>query len=173
MKSLLTPWRYAYLVEDKSAGECIFCRALARARDDDSSLIVYRGAHNFVILNLYPYSNGHMMIVPNRHVASPSQCAPAHRAELIDLAAVCELALRETYKADGINMGMNLGRAAGAGIEEHYHLHVVPRWQGDTNFMAVTADTRIIPEELTRTRERLRRALLDRLGPEPSEPPGG
>jgi len=168
MKSLFTPWRYSYLVQEKPMSSCVLCDALSNAEREDS-LLVYRGASNFVILNLYPYTNGHMMIVPNDHVASPSASTAAQRAELIDLAAACETALRESYGADGINMGMNLGRAAGAGIEAHYHLHVLPRWEGDTNFMAVTAETRIIPEDLQLTRARLRRALQERLGSERSQ----
>ena len=152
MKSLFTPWRYSYLLQEKPPdGECIFCRALTHT-DDKKSLVVYLGAYNFIILNLYPYSNGHVMIVPNAHVASPAASTANQRAELIDMATACESALREAYGAEGINMGMNLGRAAGAGVEAHYHLHVLPRWEGDTNFMAVTADTRIIPEDLYKTR---------------------
>jgi len=167
MKQLITPWRYSYLVQEKPKGRCIFCDALAGA-DASDSLLVYRGRHNFVILNLYPYANGHLMVVPKAHLSSPSESSPEQRAELIDLASTCEAALREIYRADGINMGMNLGRAAGAGIEAHYHLHVVPRWEGDTNFMAVTAETRIIPEDFPLTRKRLREQLLARLGAEPA-----
>jgi len=163
MKSLLSPWRYAYLVQDRPAGECVFCHALAHS-DEDASLIVHRGRHNFVILNLYPYTNGHLMVVPNDHVASPSDSGAAQRAELMDLASACEAALRDAYRADGVNLGMNLGKAAGAGIEAHYHMHVVPRWEGDTNFMAVTADTRIIPEDLQVSKGRVRDALARRLG---------
>ena len=162
MQSLFAPWRYSYLIEARTKGECVFCTALHRP-DDDSSLIVHRASHNFVILNLYPYTNGHLMIVPNQHVASPSDSTPVQRAELIDLASACEQALRATYQSDGINMGMNLGKAAGAGLEEHYHLHVLPRWEGDTNFMAVTANTRVIPEALQTTRDRLRVALAKTL----------
>lgn len=164
MKSLLTPWRYSYLVEDKSRGGCVFCDALAGPEDEKTHL-VYRASHNFIILNLYPYTNGHLMIVPNVHLASPSDSSAEQRGEMMELAAACEAALREIYRADGINLGMNLGRAAGAGIEAHYHLHVVPRWEGDTNFMAVLADTRIIPEDMSTTRQRLREALEERLGP--------
>ena len=170
MKSLFTPWRYSYLVQEKTQdNRCIFCEALART-DDESSLVVYRGLHNFIILNLYPYSNGHVMIVPNAHLAFPSSSSAEQRSEMIDLATACESALRESYRADGVNMGMNLGRAAGAGIEAHYHLHVLPRWEGDTNFMAVTAETRIIPEDLLLTRDRLRAALRARLGPAAGAP---
>ncbi|MGH9867723.1 MAG: HIT family protein [Candidatus Polarisedimenticolia bacterium] len=159
MKSLLSPWRYSYLVQERPAAECIFCDALAHA-DDHESLIVHRGRENFVILNLYPYTNGHLMVVPNTHVAAPSSSTPSQRAELMELASACEAALRAAYRADGVNLGMNLGRAAGAGIEAHYHLHVVPRWEGDTNFMAVTAETRIIPESLQVSKARVKEALV-------------
>ena len=163
MRSLFTPWRYEYLSGPRPvAVECIFCSARDAARTDapgepgDIDLVVHRASHNFIILNRYPYTNGHMMVVPNEHLASPSASDGRQRAEMFELAAICEAALREVYSADGINMGMNLGRAAGAGIETHFHLHVVPRWEGDTNFMTVTAETRIIPEEFARTRERLK-----------------
>lgn len=164
MQSLLTPWRYDYLTGPKPDCACIFCQA-RDGSDDDETLIVHRAKHSFVILNRYPYSNGHVMVVPNDHVARPSQSDPAHRAELFDIASVCEAVLREQYNADGINLGMNIGRAAGAGVVSHYHLHIVPRWDGDTNFMAVTAGTRLIPEELADTCRRLRSALSSRLGP--------
>jgi len=167
MKSLFTPWRYAYLVSPKTqTAQCIFCEANA-ANQDESTLVVYRGVHNFIILNRYPYTNGHVMIVPNAHVASPGGSTPAQRAEMIDLAATCESILRDAYSAEGINVGMNLGKAAGAGVEEHYHMHVLPRWVGDTNFMAATANTRIIPEDLAVTRLKLARALDERLGAAP------
>ncbi|HET6373099.1 MAG TPA: HIT domain-containing protein [Candidatus Polarisedimenticolia bacterium] len=163
MESLFAPWRYSYLTREPEGGECIFCRARAHP-DDHDSLLVYQGAHNFVILNRYPYNNGHLMIVPNDHVSSPSESNAAQRAELIELATTCESALKAIYRPDGINLGMNLGRAAGAGIEKHYHLHMVPRWDGDTNFMAVTAGTRIIPEDLGQTRTRLQTELERRCG---------
>jgi ATP adenylyltransferase len=161
MRSLFTPWRYEYLAGPRpTAVDCIFCAAREPAGSEPpapsgTDLVVHRAARNFIILNRYPYANGHMMIVPNEHLSSPAASDHEQRAEMFDLAATCEAALREVYAADGINMGMNLGRAAGAGIESHFHLHVVPRWEGDTNFMAVTADTRIIPEDFDRTRERL------------------
>jgi len=164
MQSLFAPWRYSYLVEARTKGECVFCTALGRP-DDESSLIVHRGTHNFVILNLYPYTNGHLMIVPNSHVAFPGDSTPEQRAEMIELASLCEQALRSAYQSDGINMGMNLGKAAGAGVENHYHLHVLPRWEGDTNFMAITAQTRVIPEALASTRDRLRAELARYLAP--------
>ncbi len=168
MRSLFAPWRYSYLVQERlAADECIFCAALSHA-DDERSLLLYTAAHNFIILNLFPYNNGHLMVVPKEHVSSPSASTSDTRAEMMDLAAACETVLRSEYHPDGINLGMNLGRAAGAGIESHYHLHLVPRWAGDTNFMAVTAETRIIPEDLQQTRARLRSALRSLLGPERS-----
>lgn len=166
MQSLYAPWRYAYLVGEKPTGGCFFCDAVA-GPEDESSLLVYRGRESFVILNRYPYANGHVMVVPNGHVGMLSSAPHSTRSEIIDLAAAAETALRELYRADGVNLGMNLGKAAGAGVESHFHLHVVPRWEGDTNFMAVTAGTRIIAEELSNSRGRLRTALLARLGPEP------
>jgi len=167
MDSLFSPWRYPYLIQEKNDEGCVFCRALAAG--DDGSLIVYRSRRNFIILNLYPYNNGHLMIVPNEHVASPATSTPAQRSEMTDLSVVGEVVIKDLFRPDGINVGMNLGRAAGAGIEDHYHLHLVPRWSGDTNFMTVMAGTRVIPEDLRETRARLRREFLERLGPEHGE----
>ncbi len=169
MDALFSPWRFSYLVQAKSESGCVFCRALLS--DDagaEDSLVVYMAVHNFVILNLYPYNNGHLMIVPRAHLAAPSASSPAQRAEMAELAVVGESILRQAYNPDGFNVGMNLGRAAGAGIEEHFHLHVVPRWAGDTNFMTVMAGTRVIPEDLRKTRDRLRSAFVARLGGGPS-----
>ena len=148
----------------KAPAGCVFCTAFA-SNDDASHLVVHRAAHNFVILNLYPYNNGHLMIVPNAHLSTPTASTPAQRAEMLELAAVGEEVLREAYRPDGLNLGMNLGRAAGAGIEQHFHLHLVPRWSGDTNFMAVTSGTRVIPEDLRTSRERLCEGFRLRLGP--------
>ncbi|MBI3450471.1 MAG: HIT domain-containing protein [Acidobacteria bacterium] len=163
MDSLFAPWRYAYLVQEKAPAGCVFCAAFA-SPDDVSHLVVHRGAHNFVILNLYPYNNGHLMIVPNAHLSTPTASTPEQRAEMFELAAVVEEVLREAYRPDGLNLGMNLGRAAGAGIEQHFHLHIVPRWSGDTNFMAVTAGTRVIPEDLRASRDRLSEGFRLRRG---------
>jgi ATP adenylyltransferase len=166
MESLFAPWRYSYLVEEKAPGGCVFCAALSGQGAEDD-LIVYRGIHNFAILNLFPYNNGHLMIVPNAHLPSPAASTPEQRAEMGELSAVAEEILREIYKPDGLNLGMNLGRPAGAGIEQHFHLHIVPRWSGDTNFMTVLAGTRVIPEDLRATRERLRKGFQERLGSAP------
>jgi ATP adenylyltransferase len=123
--------------------------------------VVHRARHNFVILNKYPYNNGHLMIVPYDHLDTPAGSTTDSLSEMMLLAVRCERALRRLYRPTGINLGMNLGRSAGAGIAGHYHLHVVPRWDGDTNFMTVVHETRVIPESLSTTSRRLRPLLAD------------
>lgn len=141
---------------------CIFCQA----RDaTDHDLVLFRGHAAYVILNLFPYNTGHLMIVPNRHVANLSDVAAGELAELIELTRSAEAVLREAYKPDGLNVGMNLGRSAGAGIVDHLHLHIVPRWAGDTNFMTAVGDVRVLPEQLGDTRGRLR-PIFERLSVE-------
>jgi len=160
MDYLWTPWRYRYM-EQVTAGkqpDCIFCEAVA-ANKDDETLIVYRGEKVFIILNRFPYTSGHVMIVPYAHVAELNSCDPATLGEMMTLAQRLEKVFQLNYKPDGMNLGMNLGRAAGAGVAGHLHLHVLPRWFGDSNFMTVTAETRIHPEELQVTYTRLRKAL--------------
>ncbi|CAN5876721.1 HIT domain-containing protein [soil metagenome] len=154
MERLWTPWRLAYVVGSGEPTECVFCSALTDR--DAAPLIVFRGASCFVILNLFPYNNAHLMVVPNRHVATLAQATPEERRELIDLAGVAETAITEAYAPHGMNMGINLGKPAGAGIPGHLHLHVVPRWNGDTNFMTVVGQTRVLPEELPQTADKLR-----------------
>jgi ATP adenylyltransferase len=160
MDYIWTPWRYQYMKEAASgkAVECIFCEAAAR-QDDDQTMVVYRGSKNFVILNRYPYTSGHVMVVPYVHVAELSACDADTSSEMMSLAKRVETAYREQYKPDGMNLGMNLGRAAGAGVVGHIHMHVLPRWFGDSNFMTVTGETRVHPEELKTTYQRLRAAL--------------
>ncbi|MGD8375591.1 MAG: HIT domain-containing protein [Acidobacteriota bacterium] len=160
MEHLFTPWRLEYLVSGVRTTGCVFCEALAAA-DDRSCLIVLRSALHFVILNRYPYNNGHLMIVPNRHLAHLHEATPEELHEMMDLASRCERSLRKLYRPHGINLGMNLGRSAGAGITEHYHLHLVPRWAGDTNFMTAIGETRLLPEELDQTWTRLRGSILE------------
>ena len=143
-----------------SALPCIFCEALARGAHEP--LLIYRGRACFVILNKYPYNNGHLMVVPHRHVARLAEATPEELTELIALTQVAERVLTEAYQPQGFNMGLNLGKPAGAGVLDHVHLHVVPRWNGDTNFMAVVGETRVLPEELTATVRRLQ-PLFDRL----------
>lgn len=160
MDYLWTPWRYQYMaqVSQGNQPECIFCDAVKRNRDEET-LIVHRGKNAFVILNRFPYTSGHVMIVPYVHVAELNLCAPAALQEMMELAQKLEGIFRGEYKPDGMNLGMNLGRAAGAGVAGHLHLHMLPRWIGDSNFMTVTGETRVHPEELRTTYERLKKSF--------------
>jgi ATP adenylyltransferase len=160
VEQLWAPWRLEYVAGasgQPTDDRCIFC-AKQEDGDDDRSLIVRRGERCFVLLNLYPYSNGHLMVAPYRHVAAPGALDAAERAELWELLAQSITALDEAMAPHGYNSGLNLGRVAGAGVEGHIHLHVVPRWNGDTNFMPVLADVKVMPEHLSRTLERVRDA---------------
>lgn len=149
METLFAPWRLSYLMSEKPPG-CIFCEAL-RKRDEDS-LVVHRGERVFSILNRYPYANGHVMVAPVAHEARLFESDPATLAELIAEISRTQEALGSLYRPSGFNVGANFGKAGGAGVEDHYHFHVVPRWEGDTNFMTVTSGTRVVPEELPETR---------------------
>ena len=140
-------------VAEASSGECVFCVALAQSEAE--SLIVTRGQTCFVIVNLYPYNNGHIMVVPQRHIGSLAEASPQELTELMTLTRRAEIALSEAYRPHGMNVGMNLGRPAGAGVPGHLHMHLVPRWDGDTNFMTVVGSTRVVPEEPLQTRTRL------------------
>ncbi len=155
MDRLWTPWRFEYLRNADNAPACVFCRMLGESRDA-SNLLLFRGRNAFVILNLFPYTSGHLLVVANRHIASLSEATPDEAHDIIDLARTCENAIRQEYHPDGFNMGFNLGRAAGAGVEHHVHMHVLPRWTGDSNFVSVVGETRVLPEELPTTLERLR-----------------
>jgi len=128
---------------------CIFCAAQKNPADDENNFVLHRGAHNFVILNLYPYITGHLMIAPFAHVGELDSAPKEVTDEMMDLAKRCETALREVYHPDGLNLGMNLGRAVGAGIADHNHLHIMPRWAGDTNFMTTVGETGVLPEDLS------------------------
>lgn len=160
MDYLWSPWRYKYIAEvnNEKQPECIFCDALAR-KDGAASLIIYGGKNVFVILNRYPYTSGHVMIVPYAHVAQLALCDGETLGEMMQLAQRVEKIFSVNYKSDGMNIGMNLGKAAGAGVAGHLHLHALPRWFGDTNFMTVTGETRVHPEDLQTTFERMRKAL--------------
>ena len=147
MDYLWTPWRYSYVTKAEPLSGCVFCNA-ARDSDDRKNLIVHRAEHNFVILNRFPYTNGHVMVVPYDHVPSLEQLKDDSLVEMIRLSREAEVRLRAVYRPDGLNLGMNLGRSAGAGIADHLHLHILPRWAGDTNFMTVTGETRVLPEDL-------------------------
>jgi ATP adenylyltransferase len=160
MQRLWAPWRMSYVTGKKQPG-CVFCNALT-AGDDVTQLILYRGKTAFLILNLYPYNSGHLMAVPYAHVPSTEECAPETRAELFELAHLGVLAARTVLRCHGFNLGMNLGEIAGAGVAEHVHLHVVPRWTGDANFMPILGNTIVMPELLPVTYARLR-AEIERL----------
>lgn len=157
MDHLWAPWRSTYLSKTRDPG-CIFCKAL-EGHDDAVSLVVFRGQHSFVILNRFPYSSGHVMILPNAHVSSLLELGDHAALEMIRLTQRAESVLRAVYRPDGLNLGMNLGEAAGAGIEQHLHMHVLPRWRGDANFMTAVGGVRVIPEALEDTYAKLRPAF--------------
>ena len=161
MERLWTPWRLAYVTDAGADREgCIFCAAAGRLDRDE--LVVHAGRRCYVILNKFPYNSGHLMIVPRRHVGTLAALDSDELCELGVLTRRAEIALSEAYQPQGINVGMNLGRPAGAGVLDHLHVHLVPRWTGDTNFMTVVGNVRVLPEELPRTADRLR-PIFDRL----------
>lgn len=160
MDRLYTPWRYDYIKGgsgEKSGGDgpCVFC-SLRDRRDDEQTFVLHRAHHNFIVLNIYPYISGHLMIVPYEHAAELSVISKEASDELMDLAKHAQAALRDVYHPHGFNLGMNLGQAAGAGVADHLHLHVMPRWTGDSNFMTTVGETRVIPEDLSTTYDKLR-----------------
>ncbi|MBI3406641.1 MAG: HIT domain-containing protein [Acidobacteria bacterium] len=158
MDYLWTPWRYKYVAEAGKDSGCIFCD-LPAAGDDTKTLIIHRAKKNFIILNRFPYTTGHCMIVPFAHVAELSASEPETLSEMMQLAQKMQIALSKAYKPEGYNLGMNLGRCAGAGVTGHLHLHVLPRWAGDSSFMTTVSETRLEPEDLATTFDKLRRAL--------------
>jgi ATP adenylyltransferase len=158
MDYLWTPWRYRYVTAAAKDDGCVFCDAPA-ANDDARTLIVLRAKFNYIILNRYPYTSGHVLVVPYAHHATPSSYSAETLCEMMQLAIRVQAAMGTLYHPDGYNLGMNIGRAAGAGIASHIHMHVLPRWVGDTNFMTTVGETRVEPEELSVTYERLRGAL--------------
>ncbi|HEY5059158.1 MAG TPA: HIT domain-containing protein [Gaiellaceae bacterium] len=153
MERLWAPWRLEYVQHADEQEGCVFCRAAAG--DDDEQLVVHRGECAFVLLNKYPYASGHLLVAPYRHGANFAELDEAEVSEIHRLAAAGMAALTAAYRPEGFNLGWNVGRVAGAGIVDHGHLHVVPRWSGDTNFMAVLGDVKVIPQHLVETRERL------------------
>ena len=142
------------MTRSEEPNDCVFC--VARSIDDGRQLIVHEGTLAYVILNKFPYNGGHLMVVPHRHVAKMALLEDSELTEMARLTQLCERVLTEAYSPQGINVGMNLGRPAGAGIVDHLHIHLVPRWNGDTNFMTVVGEVRVLPEELPKTAERLR-----------------
>lgn len=160
---LSAPWRMEYLRNGLRSSDCVFCSKID-ADDDAANLVLWRGPSVFAMLNLYPYATGHIMIAPYNHVASPEGIEPAVMAELATTVAPCMRALRRVLGCQGFNTGINTGSVAGAGVADHMHLHIVPRWSGDANFMPVIANTTVMPESLSVTRERIRTELLVELG---------
>jgi ATP adenylyltransferase len=161
MERLWAPWRLEY-VQAGNGGACIFC--LGDTDDDESRLVLHRGDHCFIIMNRFPYSNGHLMVAPLRHLADPGLLDSAEVAELHRFTMVCRDLLLECCRAQGFNIGMNLGAVAGAGVTDHCHQHIVPRWGGDTNFMPVFADVRVIPQHIEATARVFREALARQPG---------
>ncbi len=154
MDHLWSPWRYQYIQSAQPADGCIFCEKAA-AQQDEANLIVYRAEHNFVILNLYPYTTGHLMIAPYEHVSAIGEASEASLQEMILLAREAEKHLQSIYHPHGFNIGMNIGESAGAGVASHIHMHVLPRWKGDANFVSTVGETRVMPEDLRVTWRKL------------------
>lgn len=157
MERLWAPWRMEY-IRNSEGGGCVFCIG-SDAGTDRERLVLCRTPHSFVIMNRYPYSNGHLMVAPFRHTAELNDLTDDEMLDLFKTLSLCRNVLRETLRPGGFNVGINLGRDAGAGVDDHLHIHIVPRWQGDTNFMTVIADLRVIPEELRTTYDTLRPAF--------------
>jgi ATP adenylyltransferase len=158
LERLWSPWRARYIASgvDAQADGCVFCRMASDPEHDESNFVLHRGEHAFIVLNLYPYISGHLMIVPYLHTAEFDSAPKEITDELMDLTKRSQAALREVYAPQGFNMGMNLGAAAGAGIADHIHIHLLPRWSGDTNFMTTVAESRVLPEDLETTYSKLR-----------------
>lgn len=156
MEHLWSPWRYRYVSQAGQAEGCPFCHKIEiDSSRDREHLLLHRGQNNFVLLNLYPYTTGHMLIIPYAHVASLDQVTPETLVEMMELAQRLQTVLRTVYHPEGYNLGMNLGKCAGAGVADHLHLHVLPRWCGDSNFMTVLGETRVQPEDLHTTYDKL------------------
>jgi ATP adenylyltransferase len=156
MDYLWSPWRYRYVSQAGKGEGCPFCLKLtASPAEDRKHLVLYRGQSNFILLNLYPYTTGHILVTPYAHVANLDQIAPEVLTEMMGLAQRAQSALKACYNPEGYNLGMNLGKCAGAGVADHLHLHVLPRWTGDSNFMTVVGETRVQPEDLYATYDKL------------------
>jgi ATP adenylyltransferase len=155
MDFLFTPWRYAYITGANNPAECLFCEVL-KAQNDEQTLIVHRAQYCFVMLNAFPYTSGHAMVAPYEHLDQLQKLSGPAAAEMIALTQRLEGIMRELYRPDGLNLGMNLGKAAGAGVAGHIHMHILPRWFGDVNFMSSVGETRILPEDLPTTYRKLR-----------------
>jgi ATP adenylyltransferase len=158
MDRLWTPWRYHYVSTAEAAEGCIFCEKAA-SEADEQNYVVFRARLNFILLNIFPYNNGHLMIAPYEHVATLEEAAEETLLEMMSLSRLAEKHLRAVYQPKGLNLGMNLGQCAGAGVAGHIHMHVLPRWPGDVSFMTTVGETRVLPEDLRKTWEKLSRAF--------------
>lgn len=171
MKTLWAPWRLEYILDDppSAQGGCVFCPRI-QAADDAANLIVHRGRRAVIFLNRFPYSNGHLLVMPHRHSGELDDLDPEEMLEIFELFRLSVRALRQTMKPDAFNAGFNLGRGevAGAGVPDHLHLHVVPRWTGDTSFMPVLADVKVMPEHLSQTYAKLKQAFAQLAPPAPA-----
>ena len=160
MDRLWSPWRYEYIAsgdaENAEIDACVFCKLRDDPERDEANFVIHRASHNFIVLNIYPYISGHLLIVPYEHVGELDAATKETTDELMDLTKHSQTALRDVYLPTGFNIGMNLGRSGGAGIVDHIHIHIMPRWVGDTNFMSTVGETRVIPEDLSTTYEKLR-----------------
>ncbi len=167
MEKLWSPWRSQYIdsiKENKKDKGCIFCQMAEEDADDVSNLVIDKGKYTFTILNLYPYNNGHLMVVPYRHTNNFSSITGEESAEVFQKLQLAEKALKDVMNPEGFNMGANLGKVSGAGIDEHIHFHLVPRWNGDTNFMPVLGEVKVISQDLLMTKKNLRNAYTKLLG---------
>ena len=158
MNHIWSPWRMEYIENNTKVDGCVFCM-MQEIEDGPENLIAYRGTYSFVILNRYPYTSGHLMVVPFEHKATLEELDPETRAEMMELTTRCMTALRKIYRPQAFNMGANIGEAAGAGVKEHVHIHIVPRWAGDTNFMSVVGEARVLPESLENTFVRVKKGF--------------
>lgn len=161
MKRLFSPWRSAYIQtfkDEKKSKQCLFCR-IAKEKKDEKNLVVWRGKNCYMVMNLFPYNSGHVLIVPYMHTSHFGKLTSETSAEIMSISARCMKALERISKPQGFNFGTNLGRAAGAGIEQHVHFHIVPRWNGDTNFMPVLADVKMISEDMKKTWKNLKKLM--------------
>ena len=162
METMWAPWRSEYIngtvnPDKPKSDACVFCEAL-KADNDEERFIIYRGEAAFVILNLFPYNNGHMLVLPNRHISRPDMMTDQERVEVMNLVVKAQSVLYQVYHPAGVNIGANIGAAAGAGIAQHMHFHVLPRWNADVNFMTAVANTRVIPEALSESWRKIRDA---------------
>ena len=160
MQTIFTPWRFKYISMSAEQEGCFFCHAAADPEDQEK-LVVWKGSDFLVMLNRYPYTNGHLMVAPLAHLADPQFMEADLQEGFWPLILRCQRVLKRAYSPHGFNMGLNLGRAAGAGVPGHYHFHIVPRWEGDTNFMTVLGDVRLVPEEPEQVLAKLRPLLAD------------